>query len=681
MKNFKNINYIGLIVIALVMFLASSCKKDLLNITPPSNITPGDYLVQEAQLGAYAINLYAGNTNVTPNVAAILPSHTQVGQYTFGTFSIDQATDNQVGLSQDNKYAPGLLKVPTGVDGVNGWNFSSIYQCNYFLQTVIPRWKAGKITGNAANIQQYIGEVYFLRAYVYFSKLQMFGDFPIIKTVLPNDPAVLTAASKRAPCSEVARFILSDLDSAATLMQPQFDAGKNRLSQKCAYLLRSRVALFEGTWLKYFKGTAFVPKGSNWPGAAKSYNSNYQFKSGSIDNEIQYFLGEAMTSAKLVADATPLVQNTGTIVSPGNENPYFSMFGAVNMSTYSEVLLWRQSTSTIATHNVPVYAQLGNDGIGVTRSLVQSFLMANGLPIYAPGSGWAGDDYITDQRTNRDGRLNLFLKEPGQKNVLLNFGQGDHETDVEPIPAIYLSSAETRYTTGYALRKGISYDGAQAKNGGAYTGSITFRAVEAYLNYMEACYEKSGFLDGTATGYWQQIRTRAGVNPNYSATVAATDMSKETLDWGAYSAGQLISPTLYNIRRERRDELMAEGLRFMDLIRWRAMDQMISTPAHIEGFKLWGPMKSWYTPSQIIYGATNNAAVVSDPALGVYLRPFEVKSTADSHKGVRWTMAHYLSPIGVQNFSITASGGDLTSSPIYQNPGWPVAGGASPIGY
>lgn len=72
-------------------------------------------------------------------------------------------------------------------------------------------------------------------------------------------------------------------------------------------------------------------------------------------------------------------------------------------------------------------------------------------------------------------------------------------------------------------------------------------------------------------------------------------MTKEALnDWGVYSAGQLVDPTLYNIRRERRCELMAEALRYMDLRRWRAMDQMINTPYHIEGFKIWGEMQNWY---------------------------------------------------------------------------------------
>src|SRR5690606_82093 len=144
--------------------------------------------------------------------------------------------------------------------------------------------------------------------------------------------------------------------------------------------------------------------------------------------EIEFFLGEAMDAAAAVADNVPLVENTGIIESPSNENPYLSMFGAVDMSGYSEVLLWREYSQSLVTHNVPVYAQRGNYAVGLTRSMVESFLMENGLPIYAAGSGYQGDDYVADVRKDRDGRLTLFLKEPGQKNVLVNIGSGTHYT-------------------------------------------------------------------------------------------------------------------------------------------------------------------------------------------------------------------------------------------------------------
>ncbi|MFY9362778.1 MAG: RagB/SusD family nutrient uptake outer membrane protein, partial [Dysgonamonadaceae bacterium] len=124
--------------------------------------------------------------------------------------------------------------------------------------------------------------------------------------------------------------------------------------------------------------------------------------------------------------------------------------------------------------------------------------------------------------------------------------------------------------------------------------------------------------------YWRAIRSRAGVDTDYGRTIAATYMSKEALnDWGAFSRGVVINPTLYNIRRERRSELMAEALRYMDLRRWRAMDQMIDNPYHIEGIKIWGEMQNWYKnedgTSKLVYGT--NDANVSSPERSMYLRP------------------------------------------------------------
>jgi starch-binding outer membrane protein, SusD/RagB family len=578
---------------------------------------------------------------------------------------------------------PGEWKV--GQSG-GGWDFQNIYQCNYFLQTVIPRWKNGEISGMKNNIDHYIGEMYFFRAWEYFEKLQEFGDFPIVRKILPDNMESLVEASKRAPMTEVTRFIIADLDSAINLMLPNSpDGAKNRLSKPSAQLLKSRVALYQATWLKYFKNTAFVPNGPGWLGASKDYNKNYNFQAGSIDAEIAWLLDEAMSAASAVADNTPLVANNQILQqSPAeSSNPYFDMFSAVDMSGFSEVLLWRRFDRGLGImHNVPVKAQTGNSAIGTTRAMVDGFLMKNGLPVYDENSGYHGDDFIADVRKDRDGRLWLFLKEPGQLNVLSESPEGTHATPVEPVPDLTHSSDAWAYSTGYSIRKGLNYDAAQAANAKGYTGCIIFRGVEAYLNYMEACYEKNGSLDAKARGYWVQIRQRAGVDESFEKTINATVMTEEAKnDWGAYSAGSLIDPTLYNIRRERRCELMAEGFREMDLKRWRAMDQMISTPYQIEGFKLWGPMQEWYKDesgkSILIYG--NNKANVSSPTLSEYLRPLQISGKELVYNGYRWHMAHYLAPIAIQHFLITSQNNELNSSPIYQNPGWPLTANSGPI--
>ena len=119
---------------------------------------------------------------------------------------------------------------------------------------------------------------------------------------------------------------------------------------------------------------------------------------------------------------------------------------------------------------------------------------------------------------------------------------------------------------------------------------------------------------------------------------------------------------------------MAEGLRLMDLKRWRSYDQMIATPYHIEGFKLWGPMQEWYKDAsgklKVTYGTPT--ATVSSPSTSNYLRVYEKTGKELVYNGYRWTMAHYLQPIAIQHFLITSANNDISTSPIYQNPGWPT---------
>lgn len=660
---------IVLFICGIVLVFLNACKKEFLEREPLSKITPDSYLVEESQLAAYAINLYG-----------MMPI--------MGYFNEDKDTDTYAERTYDNRYVPGQWRVP---QSGGQWNFENIYKCNHFLQNVIPRLQGGTIAGNTANINHYIGEMYFLRAWAYFEKLQTLGDFPIVKSKLPDDMDLLTAASKRAPQNEVARFILSDLDSAILLMKDVApDGKKNRLSKACARLIKSRVALYEGTFLKYFKGTAFVPNGPGWPGKSKDYNASYNFPSGSIDAEIDFFLTEAMSASKAVADAVPLVTNSMTAQTQtsyndfavvSDTNPYAKMFSDEDMSVFSEVLLWKDYDLGLDIRSaIPNVIQSSRD-YGLTRGMVDRFVMKNGLPIYAAGSGYAGDDYISTVRQQRDGRLWLFLAEPGQINVLRPSSQGTHATPVVIVPDILNKLGNHDAPTGYLARKGNNYDGDQQGNGRGDVGSIVFRAVEAYLNYMEASYVKNGTLDATAQSYWVKIRNRAGVDPDFQKTINATDLNIEAnYDWAVYSAGQMVDKTLYNIRRERACELMGEGFRYNDLRRWRAMDQMIATPYHVEGFKLWGPMKNWYPAAQLTYGI-GDKSTVSSPALSPYLRVYQKTTTSLAYNGYKWTMAHYFYPIAIQHFLITSKGGDMANSPIYQNPGWPLEASAGPIGF
>lgn len=88
---------------------------------------------------------------------------------------------------------------------------------------------------------------------------------------------------------------------------------------------------------------------------------------------------------------------------------------------------------------------------------------------------------------------------------------------------------------------------------------------------------------------------------------------------------------------------MAEGYRTDDLRRWRSLDQLMTTPYFIEGFKIWGD----YYPEkyaeaakedktyELIYGVDNSNANVSDPALSKYVRPYQIARTL-AYDGYTW---------------------------------------------
>lgn len=642
------------------VLLTTSCN-DFLDREPLDKVTPGQFFTTEADLASYSIKMYN------------FPAHSGFGLGTI--LRGDDNTDNQATTNASyERWVLGEKRVKQSYDkdSDDPWNFSNIRNANYFFEQVIPNWKNGKIQGASKNIEQYIGEVYFLRAYEYFNKLKTFGDFPIIKNTLPDQANILTEASKRKPRNEVARFILADLDSSIILMSNDPIGKKNRLTRNAALLFKSRVALFEATWLKYHQGTARVPGGPEWPGASKDYNQGFSID---LNSEINFFLTEAMKAAQEVADASPLTQNTG-VVNPNGKfngwNPYFDMFNANNMEDFNEVIFWKSYSSTHnVNHAVSTYILAGGGNSGFTKNMVDGFLMANGLPIYAANSGYEGDETIEKIKESRDNRLQLFMIAPSDlrtadpKATKQEFG----------IPSI-LEQPENRAVTGYCTRKCLTYDPAQPLTGVAQTyGCIVFRAAEAYLNYIEASYEKNGSLDGKAIEYWKALRKRAGINEDFNATIAATDLSKES-DWAKFSGTSLVDPTLFNIRRERRNEFMSEGFRYNDLIRWRALDMVKNY--QIEGFNLWGSSYAdEYVDDKgisllIEEGASDKQGNVSSHKNSKYIRPNQIiKINNKLYDGYNWSTANYLEPISIKHFLITASNpSDLTTSPIYQNPQW-----------
>ena len=659
----------------------TSCS-DFLDRPPLDQISPDSYYTTADQLGTFTINYY---TSIFPNNSG----------WFAGVATFDDGTDNQASRGGNSgMYLQDQWKVPTS----GGIGMNAIRNVNKFINESEAKIAAGKVTGTPEQINQYMGEAYFIRAMLYYSKLQDYGDFPIeLKELNVNND--LVEASKRQPRNLVARQILSDMDKAIDKLQVNV-ASKVRINKNAALAMKSRMALYEATFEKYHRGTGRVPGDANWPGKNKEWNKNFTINQ---DDEVNFFLDQAIDAAKKVCDAVPLKTQNSHVMNPSaigqynGWNAYYDMFASPDLSKYPEVLLWRQFNSNLTPSLAHLTSNKLRGGLssGWTRGLVESFLMKNGLPIYASGSGYHGDTTVDMAKTDRDERLQLFMF--GESDVLgidqksIDLANDKLPAGATPLTKILFNAATlfatdqaSRDVTGYRQRKFYNYDPAMqlGQTFSDVDGQIIIRVEEAMLNYIEASYLRTGSLDATATGYWTALRARAGITAPISTTIAATDMSKEadvnrpSYDWAAFSAGHPVDATLYSIRRERRSEFAGEGLRNDDLIRWASLDQVKNY--QIEGVNFWDQI--YQNPSfvndkgvSLIIADGDAKATMSAKTLSKYVRPYQIQKTNNIlYNGYTFYQAHYLSPFSYQEMQLCSPDGTAENSNLYQNIYWPV---------
>lgn len=495
--------YIYLLIIPLFLF-TQSCDKDFLERYPLDELVPQDFFNSPEELKLYANRFYT-----------LLPAHSGYS-YTFWT---DRNSDNLVPGNYDTRLA-GTRTVPSSGAG---WDWGNIRQANYFLQY------CGNAEGVKADINHYIGEVRFFRAYLYFHKIQTFGDVPWIGKPLSTDsPELFLARTERAA---VVDSIIADLDFAITNLKTASRAEPFRINKETALLLKARICLYEGTWQKYHYGTPFGVQGSD----------------GTRFLELA-----AGTSRQLME------MNTFSIYQGPEGEEYWSLFNQYDYTGNPEVMLWKKFDAGLGiTHNMSRYIPHGTGRIGMSRSLIDSYLCEDGDPV-SVSPLFQGYDSLWQEVTNRDPRLLQSLLLPGYYMVTNSpGGANDRQYELPTLDGI----ADFRNTTGYAIYKGSNPDWSQqtADNIGT-TASIIFRYAEALLIHAEAKAELGTLTQEDADRTVNVLRDRVGM--------AHLDINNISYDpnWEFPS----LSPVINEIRRERRVELACEGFRWDDLARWRA---------------------------------------------------------------------------------------------------------------
>lgn len=564
-------NIIKIIILGIVVSM-SSCEDDFLVKTPLDDLSTEEFYKTTQDLET-AVNAFYQDLSGWAGVGA--------GSSTLPDHYSDMGT---AGAPSDRLL--GNYTIPTSTSGSNwGW-WDEVREVNFYLDRV------DQAEGNQTDIDHYTGEGYYFRAYHYFNFLKKYGAVPIIDKYITNvDTEYLYKG--RDPRNEVANFILSDLETAISLLKSSPDISSTpRISKEVAQLFKAQVALYEGTWEKYHNGTDF--------GVAGSDGSSY--------------LQQAADAAKDVIDSGVF----------SLDNDYGSLFNQSGINS-NEIMLWRDYDHIVL--------GIGNDlqvgAIGsYTRFAMRSYLCIDGNPI-SVSPLYVGDQDLSTIETDRDPRLAATLMVPGD---LLRKDTDGSETYFT-VPEI----TGNFYSTGYRSQKYRDPNIVGASNNfSRSTSKILMRYAEALLIFAEAKAELGTISQSDLDISINLLRTRVGM-PNLTLGSITADT-----DWPNY--GYTLSDILYEVRRERSVELMAEGFRLDDLMRWRAHKIFNG-----------GTPKGAYFYDGIVNSNTNESDVSLDSE--GYLAPFANSGVYNFDESKA-----YLSPIPTDELILNPN--------LTQNPGW-----------
>lgn len=390
------------------------------------------------------------------------------------------------------------------------WNWNELRNINYFLEN----YARGGLGPNLTN--EYVGIAKFFRAYFYFDKVTRFGDVPwYAKIIEPDDTENLTKG--RDPRTLVMDSVLADIDYA--IANCATDASTEQVTKWTALALKSRICLFEGTFRKYH--TEF-----NLPDADK------------------YLRESVNASEALMASG-----EYGIYISTPDQ-AYLELFSSLTAIPREIILARKFSTELQVFHNVNDYTLTATQGKpGLEKNFVNSYLLKNGSR-FTEIPGFDTIQFYQEVQ-DRDLRLSQTIRTPGYTRI------NDNLIRVPEFGAT---------VTGYHLVKfvtGNTGDGSNRSN----NDLPLFRYAEVLLNYAEAKAELNELSQLDADNSIKLIRDRVGMpNLNVATANASPDVflgSQYKLVTGANKG------VILEIRRERRIELVMEGFRWNDLIRWK----------------------------------------------------------------------------------------------------------------
>lgn len=501
------------IINALFLSAAIACIscEDMLDYQPKDRLSPDTYFKTETDCELWTNNYYT-----------VFPSAEGIYSEPYDVIVRDVLADEISGVRK-----------PMPTDG--NWNWEKLREMNFFLS------RASQVEDESVRLE-YEGLTRFFRAYFYFEKVKRYGDVPWVDRPLSSDEEELYKG--RDSRESVMEKVMEDVDFAiANLPEVQ---NVYRVTRWTARALKSRIALFEGTFRKYHGLDGY-----------------------------EEFLQACVNASE------PFLTGPYSIYTSGS-TPYQDLFTSQD-AIETEIILARAYTSAISgmTHDVNGHltgATMGRPGM--TRNVVNMYLMRDGSR-YTDQENYAIKTFVEECK-NRDLRMAQTLRTPGYKRI-----GGSKE----------LAPDLSRSTTGYQLIKYLTEEKYDA-NKASTNDMPLFRLAEVLLNYAEAKAElgtlKQADLDNTI----RPLRARAGLpDLDMEEANANPDPYLSSPETGYANVTGDNKGVILEIRRERTLETPMEGLRYWDIMRWK------------EGKRFEKPIEGLYFPGTGEYDLDGNGSV------------------------------------------------------------------------
>lgn len=537
MKNF--------IITSVIIILGfSSCQKDFLDQAPLDRITEEDVWSDRDLMDTYIFKIY---DNMPWDYLKDFGGGAGWGAQRDALS--DLAMSTYAWTPANNTIRPGNWGTSNNYWPLDWWGYDNIWKINYALEQ-IQTIESGVLSTEEE--EHRLGELYFMRAYSYFTLAKRYGGVPII--LVPQNPETTPEDElfpERNTEKEVYDQALEDAMLAFELLPDRWYDQKGRAGKWAAKALESRAALYAGSIAKYG-----VEQLNGLIGISSTFSDDY--------------FQQALDASVL------LINESGHVLFNNYADPatnYANLFidETEDESIFIKIWLPYEKGHSFDLHNTPYsYRVDWGSSMSPSKQLMDSYeMMSTGLLPHENGSGY-------------DPAFPFENRDPRFKGTLLT---NNDMFQGAPVETWYATErdGEIDYNTGTGIGKdgmGIHPDatktGAYVRkylNDGStplliqqyYSGQdcILFRLGEIYLNAAEAAIELG--MEGMARDYIEPLRIRAGLTENLRLETYAGDALRD------------------RIRNERKIELAFEDHRYWDVRRWSIAEAALGV--QIEGIK------------------------------------------------------------------------------------------------